>query len=102
MCVCVCTYMYKAACEEVATEAWTVFLRASSNVHTVSQTLTPLAMTFRTRALVCVQVSSRGPSRATVVDDIRVEGSVPLLRAQLCLRNVLPRGALQPAQDQAA
>lgn len=34
---------------------------------------------------------ARGPSRATVVDDIRVEGSVPLLRAQLCLRTVLPR-----------
>lgn len=58
LCVCLCT----SACEEVATEAWTVFLKSlQQRPHRVPQTLTPLAMTFRTRALVCPGVQPEAP-----------------------------------------
>lgn len=87
LCVCLCT----SACEEVATEAWTVFLKSlQQRPHSFSDP-DPTGHDLPDSGTRVSRCPARGPSRATVVDDIRVEGSVPLLRAQLCLRNVLPR-----------
>ena len=58
LCVCLCT----STCEEVATEAWILFLKSLQQYpHRVSQSLTLLALTFRTQTLVCPGVQPEAP-----------------------------------------
>lgn len=88
LCVCLCT----SACEEVATEAWTVFLKSlQQRPHSFSDPEPAGHDDLQDSGTHVSRCPARGPSRATVANDIRVEGSVPLLRVQLCLHIVLPK-----------
>ena len=70
-CVCLCT----SACEEVATEAWTVFLKSLQQCPHSFSDPDPAGHDLQDSGTRVSRCPARGPSRATVADDIRVEGS---------------------------
>lgn len=87
LCVCLCT----SACEEVATEAWILFLKSLRQYPQQGFSEPDPAGPDLQDSGTCVSKSpAKGPSGATVADDMRVEGLVPLLRVQLCLFILLP------------